>query len=149
LQLVFTLMLLFFPVMKKLFLVVALILPNLLFSQNIWHDVSESSIPLIGERRIVPRVYRTVKFELNDLQPLLEAAPLRFSPFPQSVQSVQSVSKPRVAVGGAALKFLLRKRAAFHPCRQGRVCRLASSASTCSCWDILNHHKRFIRYIRN
>ncbi len=66
--------------MKKLFLAIALFIPALFHAQNFWHDIVEPSIPLAGERKIVPSVYRTVKFDLNVLQPMLAAAPLRFSP---------------------------------------------------------------------
>ncbi len=66
--------------MKKLFLAFLFFFPTVIFAQNFWHDVAEGSIPLVGERRIVPRLFRTVQFDLNVLQPLLAAAPLRFSP---------------------------------------------------------------------
>lgn len=66
--------------MKKFLLPLALLLPSLFFAQSLWLDVPQSSIPASGERRIVPELYRTVKIDLGKLQPLLAAAPLRFSP---------------------------------------------------------------------
>jgi len=43
----------------------------LLQAQNTWNNVSESSIPRNGERRIVPERYRTVRFDANELQAVL------------------------------------------------------------------------------
>ena len=66
--------------MKKLLLSAALLFPGFLFAQGFWQDVSETAFQGVGERRIVPRIYRTVQFDLEALKPILAAAPLRFSP---------------------------------------------------------------------
>ena len=42
-----------------------------LFSQNIWTDIAEKAIPVPQKavRQIVPRAYRTVRLDLNQIQP--------------------------------------------------------------------------------
>lgn len=102
--------------MKKLFLPFALFFPALFFAQNIWHDVAETTVPLIGERRIVPRLYRTVKFDLNELQPLLAAAPLRFSP--QAIGNTLTIELP--TPDGRTSRFLLTESPTMHPDLQAK-----------------------------
>ncbi|MFN0033471.1 MAG: reprolysin-like metallopeptidase [Saprospiraceae bacterium] len=97
--------------MKKLFLSVALLFPALFFAQNIWNDVAEPAIPLLGERRIVPRLYRTVKFDLSALQPLLAAAPLRFSP--AAVGNTLTIELP--TPDGRTSRFLLTESPVMKP----------------------------------
>ncbi|MBK9336777.1 MAG: hypothetical protein IPM98_09380 [Lewinellaceae bacterium] len=61
-----------------------------LFSQNIWTDIAEKAIPVPQKavRQIVPRAYRTVRLDLNQIQPLLVAAPVRFRPADGSEQEI-------------------------------------------------------------
>ena len=53
---------------------------GVLNAQSAWSDIAEQSIPKTGERLIIPQVYRTVSLDLKVLQPLLAAAPERFTP---------------------------------------------------------------------
>lgn len=66
--------------LKNLLCCLFLVLSGTVFSQNIWSDVSEKSIPALGrsKRLIVPRQYRVVRLDLAAAQPLLAAAPERF-----------------------------------------------------------------------
>ena len=48
-------------------------------AQAVWSEIAESKIPQSGERRIVPQIYRTVRLDATALQPLLSAAPERFT----------------------------------------------------------------------
>ncbi|MBS4036215.1 MAG: T9SS type A sorting domain-containing protein [Ignavibacterium sp.] len=57
-----------------------LLLTSISFAQTsrleLWHDVEESSIQLIGEKLIIPQNYRTVKLDLQKFGNLLNNAPL-------------------------------------------------------------------------
>lgn len=48
-------------------------------AQAIWSEITEKAIVQTGERRIVPQVYRTVRLDPSALQPVLAAAPERFT----------------------------------------------------------------------
>lgn len=48
--------------------------------QAIWSEVAEKNIPQIGERLIVPQVYRTLRLDAAALHPVLAGAPERFTP---------------------------------------------------------------------
>ncbi len=48
-------------------------------AQAVWSEISEAKIPKTGERRVVPQTYRTVRLDKTALQPLLTAAPERFT----------------------------------------------------------------------
>ncbi|MEO6760579.1 MAG: reprolysin-like metallopeptidase, partial [Saprospiraceae bacterium] len=80
--------------MKKLLLFALLALTSPVFAQSLWNDVPESSIPLVGERRIVPAVYRSVWLNLDILQPLLASAPERFTPAAENALSLPVLSLP-------------------------------------------------------
>ena len=47
--------------------------------QNLWQEVDESQIVLVGERYIIPQVYRTIKLNVEEMQSFLSEAPLEFS----------------------------------------------------------------------
>lgn len=66
----------------KIILLLAFLLfnNNFLFSQSdLWSDISENQIQLIGERVIIPDYYRTVRLNLQLLTQLLKAAPVEFT----------------------------------------------------------------------
>ena len=64
-----------------LLLVILLITGEFIFSQsNLWSDVSESKITLVGERYIIPESYRTVELNLSLLKSILQTAPMEFTP---------------------------------------------------------------------
>ncbi|RPI61793.1 MAG: hypothetical protein EHM44_08015, partial [Ignavibacteriales bacterium] len=43
--------------------------------QNLWQEVDESQIVLVGERYIIPQVYRTIKLNVEEMQSFLSEAP--------------------------------------------------------------------------
>ena len=47
--------------------------------QNLWQEVDESQIVQVGERYIIPQVYRTIKLNVEEMQSFLSEAPLEFS----------------------------------------------------------------------
>ncbi len=97
--------------MMKYLLSFAIFFPLLLGAQNLWHDVAESSIHTSGERRIVPQTYRTVTFDLNALQDLLAAAPLRFSP--EATGNTLAIELP--TPDGRSSRFLLTESPTMMP----------------------------------
>ncbi|MCE7924866.1 MAG: T9SS C-terminal target domain-containing protein [Haliscomenobacteraceae bacterium CHB4] len=70
----------YFPMLKKLiFSLLSLFCVFALNAQVLWSEIPENTILQKGERRIVPQVYRTVRLDQTLLQPLLAAAPERFT----------------------------------------------------------------------
>jgi Metallo-peptidase family M12B Reprolysin-like len=102
--------------MMKFLLPFAIFFPVLISAQNAWHDVAESSIPTGGERRIVPQTYRTVTFDLNALQALLAAAPLRFSP--EATGNTLAIELP--TPDGRSSRFLLTESPTMMPALQAQ-----------------------------
>ena len=47
--------------------------------QNLWQDVEQSQIVPVGERHIIPQVFRTLKLDVEGMQSFLSEAPLEFS----------------------------------------------------------------------
>ena len=86
------------------------------FTQNLWYDISETEIPQSGERRIVPREFRTVKIELNALQAILDQAPLRFSP--EATGNTLTLELP--TPDGRTSRFLLTESPVMKPELQAR-----------------------------
>ncbi len=86
-------------------------------SSNIWTDVSESSIILRGERRIIPQSYRTVKANIYELRSVLSNAPFEFTervrnnpltislPTPDGGYSLFEVMEYSMMENGLALKY--------------------------------------------
>jgi hypothetical protein len=48
-------------------------------SESLWSNVDEAQIVTIGERHIVPQLYRTIKLDFEEMQNFLLEAPLEFS----------------------------------------------------------------------
>ena len=65
--------------LRNLSVLLLLAFAGALNAQVMWSEIAEQSIPKTGERRIVPQVYRTVSLDLKTLQPVLAAAPERFT----------------------------------------------------------------------
>ncbi|MCU0344465.1 MAG: M12 family metallo-peptidase [Ignavibacterium sp.] len=63
-------------------------------SASLWNDVNETQIVTIGERYIVPQLYRTVKLDVNGMKNFLSEAPLEFSEETRSKQSVLYLPMP-------------------------------------------------------
>jgi hypothetical protein len=45
----------------------------------LWQDVAEASIPAWGERKLIPRAYRTLRLDLDGMRGLLAKAPMEFT----------------------------------------------------------------------
>ena len=65
--------------LRNLSVLLLLAFAGALNAQVMWSEIAEQSIPKTGERQIVPQVYRTVSLDLKTLQPVLAAAPERFT----------------------------------------------------------------------
>ncbi len=63
---------------KLLFLLLLSCFGGILGAQSLWSDQNEASISLVGDRRIVPMKYRTVRLDLTAAESLLGSAPERF-----------------------------------------------------------------------
>ncbi|MBE0550991.1 MAG: hypothetical protein IH619_01245, partial [Ignavibacterium sp.] len=48
-------------------------------SESLWNSVDEAQIVTVGERHIVPQLYRTIKLDVNGMKNFLSEAPLEFS----------------------------------------------------------------------
>lgn len=68
---------------------------------NYWNDVPEANMQITGERVIKPIKYRTLNLNVNDLKPLLTAAPLEKNVHPKNSNSVISLPMP----DGTFLRF--------------------------------------------
>ncbi len=97
-----------------------LLLPFLLLviysanSQSIWIPIPENEIPLIGERRIIPKQYTTVRLNESELHPILDAAPLQFSLAAQNSTLTLTLPMP----DGRAERFLLTESPVMAPALQ-------------------------------
>ncbi|MEO6040096.1 MAG: reprolysin-like metallopeptidase [Saprospiraceae bacterium] len=80
--------------MKKFLLFISLAVASPSFAQSLWSDLPESSISVLGERRIVPTIYRTVWLNLEVLQPFLANVPERFSPEASDLISLPVLTLP-------------------------------------------------------
>ncbi|MFN0215707.1 MAG: reprolysin-like metallopeptidase [Saprospiraceae bacterium] len=92
-------------------------------AQSMWSDMPESSIPATGERRIQPSKYRSVRLDISVLQPVLAAAPQRFS------TSAESGNWPLLSLplpGGGMGRFQLEETPVFHPDLQAKYPQIRS-----------------------
>lgn len=68
---------------NKLFLFVLLFLTTISFAQtrlgNYWENINESEIVQIGDRLIIPQVYRTVELDIDGIRQFLKTVPVEFS----------------------------------------------------------------------
>lgn len=104
-------------VKKLLTLLFVLMSFSAINAQSIWSEVPESGIPAAGERRIQPAVFRAVRLNLAALQPVLAAAPERFSPAAESGNwPVLSLPLP----GGGMGRFQLEETPVMHPDLQAK-----------------------------
>ena len=68
-------------------------------SSDVWYDVDESSLPVAGERWIVPQSYRTVGLNVDALQAVLDAAPMEGTPAAATSDVVLSLPLPEGGYG--------------------------------------------------
>ena len=62
--------------------------------QNLWQEVDESQIVQVGERYIIPQVYRTIKLNVEEMQSFLSKAPLEFSNATRSTVFILDLPMP-------------------------------------------------------
>ena len=62
--------------------------------QNLWQEVDESQIVQVGERYIIPQVYRTIKLNVEEMQSFLSEAPLEFSNATRSTVFILDLPMP-------------------------------------------------------
>lgn len=81
---------------------------------QIWTDLPESDIKVIGKRQIIPDNYRTLRADLKDLKSLLATAPLEGSqtspallslPFPDGSFQTFSIVESPIMAPALAVKF--------------------------------------------
>lgn len=65
--------------LKKILPLAFLCVSAFVFGQSAWTDIQESAISTTGERRIIPKKYRTVTLDLQQFQQAVAQAPLRFA----------------------------------------------------------------------
>lgn len=70
-------------------------------SPNLWQDVDESQIIRLGERYIIPQLFRTVKLDVDGMQNFLSEAPLEYSDATRSKLVILSLPMP----DGSTQKF--------------------------------------------
>ncbi|MEI6407746.1 MAG: zinc-dependent metalloprotease family protein [Bacteroidota bacterium] len=87
-----------------------------LHAQSLWTTTPESNIPAYGERRIKPQHYLTVKLNLDELAPVLSAAPERFSSNAAEADTYLSVPMP----DGSTQNFRLLESPVMAPELQSR-----------------------------
>jgi len=91
--------------LKNLSVLVLVVFAGVLNAQALWSDISEQSIALKGERRVVPQTYRTVRLDLSVLQPTLTAAPERFTPAAAGKNSQPVLTLPMPGGGTASFRL--------------------------------------------
>ncbi|MDY0082372.1 MAG: zinc-dependent metalloprotease family protein [Ignavibacteriaceae bacterium] len=62
--------------------------------QNYWSDINESQIELLRERDIIPKAYRTVSLNVEQMKNLLQTAPLEFTINPGGKDVVMELPYP-------------------------------------------------------
>jgi hypothetical protein len=60
----------------------------------LWQDVEENTIALVGQRTILPKVYRTLQLNKAALSQVLSQAPLEFTAAAKTTQAVLNVPMP-------------------------------------------------------
>jgi hypothetical protein len=64
----------------NLILFFILFICNIFYAQpDLWNDISESGITLVGKRYIIPDSYRTVELNLEQVNSLLKSAPMEYT----------------------------------------------------------------------
>ncbi|MBL7795023.1 MAG: T9SS type A sorting domain-containing protein [Saprospiraceae bacterium] len=95
-------------------------LAGALNAQNYFTDISENAIPAARNsvRHIAPKQYRTVRLSLEQLQPILSAAPDRFKPAGGAEQEAIVLSLPMP--DGTWERFLVAEASVMAPALQAK-----------------------------
>lgn len=102
--------------MKKFLFLGFIAFANFSSAQSLWNDLPESTISGVGERRIVPAVYRTVWLNLPVLQTLLTDVPERFSPAAMSSATLPVLTLP--TPDGRLSRFQITESPVMEPALQ-------------------------------
>jgi len=101
---------------KSLPILLLLLCSCALQGQSLWTATPENNIPAYGERRIKPQHYLAVKLNLDELTPVLSAAPERFSANAAEADTYLSVPMP----DGSMQNFRLLESPVMAPELQSR-----------------------------
>jgi len=63
-------------------------------SNGLWTAVGEKSIPQVGTRYITPKSYKTFQLNLENLQKILDVAPMEFTPVAQMTKTYLELPMP-------------------------------------------------------
>ncbi len=63
-------------------------------SQNLWQDIDQSQIVPVGQRYIIPEIYRTISLDIEGMRDFLTQAPLEFSNEAKSKTVILSLPMP-------------------------------------------------------
>jgi hypothetical protein len=80
-------------------------------SERLWSNVDESQIVTVGERHIVPQLYRTIKLDVTGMRNFLSEAPLEFSDETRSKPITLSLPMP----DGSMQKFSIVESPIMEP----------------------------------
>jgi hypothetical protein len=69
----------FFKVLSFSFIITVQFVFAQTSSQSLWQDVDEAQITAIGQRYIIPQLYRTIQLDVAGMKNFLSEAPLEFS----------------------------------------------------------------------
>jgi len=108
---------------KLLTLFCALMFVGVSFAQSIWNDIPESGIPAVGERRIQPAKFRSIRMDVSALHAVLATAPERFMPAAES-GNLPILTLP-LPDGGTG-RFQLEETPVFHPDLQAKYPQIRS-----------------------
>jgi len=100
--------------MKKLFLLaVVTLLLQTSFAQVFWENIPETSIPVVGQRYVVPLKYHTTWLNVNGLESFLNNAPERFTPEAEETSLLPVLALPTPE--GRITRFRLVESPVMHP----------------------------------
>ena len=100
--------------LKKILFFAAFLLSHALVAQTMWAEMPATKVTPVGERRIIPQKYRTFRLDLTAIQPLLSAAPERFTAAAADNATVLTLPMP----DGTAQRFRLYESPVMAPSLQ-------------------------------
>ncbi len=100
--------------MKKLFLLIVVVfLVQTSFTQVFWENIPETSIPVVGQRYVVPQKYHTAWLNVNGMETFLANAPERFTPAAEETSLLPVLALPTPE--GRITRFQLVESPVMHP----------------------------------
>lgn len=111
--------------MKKLFLLtVVVFLVQTSFAQVFWENIPETSIPIVGQRYVVPQKYHTAWLNVNGMASFLANAPERFTPAAEDASLLPVLALPTPE--GRIARFRLVESPVMHPDLQAQYPEIRS-----------------------